>query len=159
MFLPMSWTSPLTVAITILPSARAPLACFSASRKGVRYATDFFMTRALLTTWGRNILPEPNRSPTTLMPDISGPSITSSGRPYFCRASSVSVSTNSSIPRTSACDSRSSTVPFRQASSATGPFSCSFTVCAKAMSRSVASGRRFSSTSSTRSRRSFGISW
>ena len=38
------------------------------------------MARALLTTCGRNILPAPNRSPTTFMPSISGPSITSSGR-------------------------------------------------------------------------------
>src|SRR5437868_10956856 len=41
------------------------------------------MTRADLTTCGRNILPEPNRSPTTFMPSISGPSITCSGRSAF----------------------------------------------------------------------------
>ena len=52
----------------------------SASRYGTRWATAFFMTRALLTTWGRNILPAPNRSPTTFIPSISGPSITSIGR-------------------------------------------------------------------------------
>ena len=63
--------------------ARAPLACFSASRKGVSQATAFFITRALLTTWGRNILPAPKRSPTTFMPAISGPSMTSRGRPSF----------------------------------------------------------------------------
>ena len=57
---------------------------------GSRYATAFFMTRALLTTCGRNILPAPNRSPTTFMPSISGPSMMSSGRGYFCRASSTS---------------------------------------------------------------------
>ena len=34
------------------------------------------MTRADFTTWGRNILPEPNKSPTTFMPSINGPSIT-----------------------------------------------------------------------------------
>ena len=39
-----------------------------------------FIARALLTTCGRNIRPEPKRSPTTRMPSISGPSITSSGR-------------------------------------------------------------------------------
>jgi len=43
---------------------------FSASMNGVRWATAFFITRADLTTWGRNILPAPNRSPTTLMPAI-----------------------------------------------------------------------------------------
>ena len=39
------------------------------------------MTRADFTTCGRNILPSPNGSPTTFMPSISGPSITSIGRP------------------------------------------------------------------------------
>ena len=47
---------------------------------GSRYATAFFIARALLTTCGRNILPAPNRSPTIFMPSISGPSMTSSGR-------------------------------------------------------------------------------
>ncbi len=60
------------------------------SMYGVRCATAFFITRALLTTCGRNILPAPNRSPTTLMPSISGPSITSNGRPSLTRASSAS---------------------------------------------------------------------
>ena len=35
--------------------------------------------QALFTTCGRNILPLPNRSPTTSIPAISGPSITSRG--------------------------------------------------------------------------------
>ncbi len=38
------------------------------------------MTRALLTTCGRNIFPAPNRSPTTFIPSMSGPSMTSIGR-------------------------------------------------------------------------------
>ena len=82
MFLPMSCTSPLTVAVTIVPVAwgTAPPSRFSASMKGTRWATACFMTRALLTTCGRNILPEPNRSPTTFMPSMSGPSITASAR-------------------------------------------------------------------------------
>ena len=51
MFLPMSWTSPLTVAMTILPRARMspPLAAicfFSSSMYGIRWATALFMTRA-----------------------------------------------------------------------------------------------------------------
>ena len=46
----------------------------------MRSATAFFMTRALFTTWGRNIRPDPNRSPTMFMPAMSGPSMTSSGR-------------------------------------------------------------------------------
>ena len=84
MFLPMSWTSPFTVAMTIVPwaSTSSPAArarSRSASMYGSRCATARFITRALFTTWGRNILPAPNRSPTTPMPAISGPSITSSG--------------------------------------------------------------------------------
>jgi len=35
---------------------------------GTRYPTAFFITLADLITWGRNIRPEPNRSPTTDMP-------------------------------------------------------------------------------------------
>ena len=80
MFLPMSWTSPLTVAIRILPAASRGLPSFSASMNGISQATACFITRADFTTCGRNILPEPNRSPTTFIPSISGPSITCSGR-------------------------------------------------------------------------------
>ncbi len=58
---------------------------------GSRYATARFIARALFTTCGRNILPAPNRSPTVFMPSISGPSITSSGRGSFRRASSASI--------------------------------------------------------------------
>ena len=36
---------------------------------------DSFITRADFTTCGRNILPAPNKSPTTVMPSISGPSM------------------------------------------------------------------------------------
>src|SRR6476659_8098896 len=52
----------------------------------MRWATAFFITRADFTTCGRNILPDPNRSPTTFMPSISGPSITSIGRGLSRRA-------------------------------------------------------------------------
>ena len=62
-------------------------------------------------------MPEPNRSPTTFMPSISGPSITSSGRAAVCRASSVSASMKSTMPCTSACASRSATGASRQARS------------------------------------------
>ncbi len=75
------------------------------------------MTRALLTTCGRNILPEPNRSPTTFMPAISGPSMTSIGRGNSWRASSVSATTNWSMPLTSACSSRFSTGQLRHSAS------------------------------------------
>src|ERR687884_552224 len=81
MFLPMSWTSPFAVAMTTLPLVRsASPGCFSASMNGTRWATAFFITRADLTTCGRNIFPAPNSSPTTFMPSISGPSMTSLGR-------------------------------------------------------------------------------
>ena len=95
MFLPMSCTSPLTVAMTTLPLPLrvSPLLAFSASMYGSRYLTARFITRADFTTWGRNILPAPNRSPTIFMPSISGPSMTSRGRANCCRASSVSSST------------------------------------------------------------------
>jgi hypothetical protein len=81
-FLPMSCTSPLTVASTMRPAVFA-LPALSFSMAGCRCATAFFMTRALLTTWGRNILPEPKRSPTWFMPAMSGPSMMESGRGYF----------------------------------------------------------------------------
>ena len=106
MFLPMSWTSPFTVAIRIFPAElRPPVApaAFSASMKGSSTATACFITRADFTTCGKNILPEPKRSPTTFMPAISGPSITSSGRLATRRASSVSASTKSVMPLTRAC--------------------------------------------------------
>ena len=125
MFLPMSWTSPLTVAIRILPAVlRSPLsmplaalASFSASMYGSSPATACFMTRADFTTCGRNILPAPNRSPTTFMPAISGPSMTCSGRSASSRASSVSASMNSVMPLTSAWLMRCSTGHSRQARS------------------------------------------
>ena len=81
------------------------------------------MTRALLTTCGRNILPAPNRSPTTFMPSISGPSITSIGRPprsaISARSSSVSLSTWASMPFTRAWVIRSETGSARHSSSVT----------------------------------------
>ena len=101
MFLPMSCTSPFAVARTIRPArpenppgrgAAASPPGDSASSHGVRCATAFFITRADLTTWGRNIRPAPNRSPTTFIPAISGPSMTSSGRAAARLASSASAS-------------------------------------------------------------------
>ena len=58
-------------AVEALPST------FSDSMIGCKIATAFFMVRAVFTTWGRNILPAPNSSPTWFIPSISGPSITS----------------------------------------------------------------------------------
>ena len=62
------------------PAPRRERSVFSASMYGSRYATARFIARALFTTCGRNIFPEPKRSPTIFIPSISGPSITSSGR-------------------------------------------------------------------------------
>mmetsp|Transcript_151309 Transcript_151309/g.278964 ORF Transcript_151309/g.278964 Transcript_151309/m.278964 type:complete len:233 (-) Transcript_151309:2460-3158(-) len=121
MFLPMSWTSPFTVAIKNLPaqlessspsaSGSLPSAIafclFSSSIKGNKYATAFFMTRADLMTCGRNILPDPKSSPTTFMPFINGPSMTLRGLGTVFRHSSVSPSIYSEIPLTRACVRRS----------------------------------------------------
>ena len=107
MFLPMSWTSPLTVAITM--RAADERSVFSASMYGSRYATARFIARALFTTCGRNIFPAPKRSPTIFIPSMSGPSMTSSGLAAALRASSVSSSMKSTMPWTSACASRSAT--------------------------------------------------
>ena len=79
----------------------ANISFLSVSMKGIKCATAFFITLADLITWGKNILPAPNRSPTTLIPAIKGPSITFKGRGYevlSCLANSVSSTTNLSIP-------------------------------------------------------------
>ena len=44
------------------------LSSLSFSINGIRWPTAFFITRADLITWGRNILPAPNKSPTIPMP-------------------------------------------------------------------------------------------
>ena len=155
-FLPISCTSPLTVAIRTFP--RLLLSALSFSRYGIRYATAFFITRADFTTCGRNILPSPNKSPTTFIPSIKGPSITLNGLSNICLASSVSWSMNSTIPLTKACSSLLVTSIDRQASSTFFSLAFPFTLSAKSKRRSVASSRLFNKTSSTRSRSSLGIS-
>ena len=135
-FFPISCTSPFTVASKILPAAEA--SCFAASMYGVRTATLFFMTRALFTTCGKNILPTPNRSPTMFIPSINGPSMTSNGRGYCCLASSVSASMYSVMPLISACFRRSSTGLLRQASSLSCTLPLALTVSANWISFSVA---------------------
>lgn len=90
MFLPMSWTSPLTVATSTRPALVVPsFRC--ASIRGCRMATAFFIVRAVLTTCGRNIFPAPNSSPTMFIPFIRGPSIMSTAWVYWHAASSRSV--------------------------------------------------------------------
>mmetsp|Transcript_5568 Transcript_5568/g.15658 ORF Transcript_5568/g.15658 Transcript_5568/m.15658 type:complete len:210 (+) Transcript_5568:138-767(+) len=184
MFFPMSWTSPLTVAMRNLPaycessspcaSGSRPCAIklsrFSFSMNGNKYATAFFITRALLITCGRNILPAPNKSPTTFMPCISGPSMTSRVLPPRCsiseRISSVSLSTCSLMPFTNAWVSLSAIGRSRQLFflTATAPpprfrsSMASFSASVAANRRSVASGRRFSTASSHTSRSCGGTS-
>ena len=106
--------------------------------------------------------PAPNRSPTMFMPSISGPSITCSGRPPLARiclvgllgvlddevgdavhqrvATGAATSPALGVPRHS-CFLLSSLAPL-------------LAVSATSTRRSPASGRRFSTTSSTRSRSS-----
>ena len=127
MFLPMSCTSPFAVARTMRPArpekppgldpAPSPAGA-SVSSQGVRYATARFITRADLTTWGRNIRPAPKRSPTTFMPAIRGPSMTSRGRGAARLASSVSSSMWSATPATRACSIRFSTGQVRHSAAA-----------------------------------------
>ena len=179
MFLPMSCTSPLTVAMTILPlglatwPVRFSSATFSASMYGIKCATACFMTRADLTTCGKNILPWPNKSPTTFMPSINGPSMTCMGRPpasaMAARASSVSSTMNSVMPCTMAWLKRFATgvgdsgVP-RHSSVAASFLPPATKLPAISIMRSVAakglfgSIGRLSTTSSTRVRNSSGRS-
>ncbi len=152
----MSCTSPLTVAMMILPLLVEPVRSFSASIYGSKCATASFITRADLTTCGKNILPAPNKSPTTFMPAISGPSITASGglpSPIsVARHSSVSATTNSVMPRTMACSSRLSTGASRQDKSTTCSLAWPLTLPANSTSASPAPGFLLSTTSSTFSR-------
>mmetsp|Transcript_36938 Transcript_36938/g.59360 ORF Transcript_36938/g.59360 Transcript_36938/m.59360 type:complete len:259 (-) Transcript_36938:1212-1988(-) len=179
MFLPMSWTSPLTVAIRNTPALVAspvpPLAKRSSSIKGMRWPTDFFITRADLITCGKNILPAPKRSPTTFMPSMRGPSMICRGLGYAppTRHSSVSATQNSSMPLTSACSRRLPTAWLRHAlvSTLAGPLAppaapflrrahgldLASMVAANSSMRSVALLQRFSSTSSTYPRSSLSI--
>ncbi len=152
MFLPVSCTSPLTVAITICCLISRHLRCgSSASMRGSRYATAFFMTRADLTTCGRNILPAPKRSPTTFMPSISGPSITSRGRRGKL-ARFFGVCVDERIDAMHERDRRARIGSARHArfSTTASPFLDLYR-SAISSRRSVASLRRLSTTSSTRS--------
>src|SRR6478735_658342 len=122
----------------------------------MRWATPCFMTRADFTTCGRNILPAPNRSPTMFMPSMSGPSMTCSGRPplasTFWYISSVSATMWSVRPCTSACARRCSTGSARHSFLRPSSLAAPLALSAISTRRSPASGRRFSTTSSTRSR-------
>jgi hypothetical protein len=156
-----SGASPAASRASASRVASARASAFSSSMKGMSQATARFMTRALFTTWGRNIFPAPKRSPTTFIPSMRGPSMTSMARSAPFRASSVSSSTNSVIPCTRACSSRFATGQLRHARSTFGPVSPEASAPMRSaipVRRSVASGRRFRSTSSTASSSSPGMS-
>ena len=67
-FLPMSWTSPLTVASTIVALLSRADPSALPSMYGSRYATAVFITSADCSTNGSCISPRPKSSPTTRMP-------------------------------------------------------------------------------------------
>ena len=125
---------------------------------GNKYATAFFMTRADFTTCGKNIFPLPNKSPTTFIPVIKFPSITSIGLSASCLACSTSSTIYWSIPFTKArvilfCNGSS-----RHDKSILLSFVFPTTDSAKSSNLSVASSLLFNITSSTRSSKSLGIS-
>ena len=127
-FLPMSWTSPLTVASTMRAFACPVAPAFSMC--GCRIATAFFMTPALCRTNGSCILPSPKRSPTTFMPARRCSLMISSG-PYFsrprlsvpsrslsspsmmCRCSASSTGRSASVLRTSVVSAPSGKSPMK----------------------------------------------
>ena len=75
-FLPISCTSPLTVAKSIFPR---PTSDSSFSICGSRYATAFFITSADCRTNGNCISPLPKSSPTVFIPESKKVLIISSG--------------------------------------------------------------------------------
>lgn len=62
--------TPNNSQLTALAGSPQPFiaSCLSCSMKGIRWPTAFFITLADLITWGKNIFPAPNRSPTMAMP-------------------------------------------------------------------------------------------
>ena len=179
MFLPMSWTSPLTVAIMttgLLPPV-SPALIYGSST-----ATASFITLADFTTCGRNIFPLPKSSPTASIPFISGPSITSTALPHRPRHSRAASRSPSVLPLTSnpvsnssgeSCPSASPEAMAKAGLPADVPFAAETAVPATAeaaeasafvyfpamaTSLSAASSLRSKMTSSTASRSSAGMS-
>ena len=99
MFLPMSWTSPFTVASTTLPLSRGR-AARSLLRLHVRLEVrDGALHHArALHDLRQEHFPGAEEVADDFIPFISGPSITLSGWSARCRASSVSSSMNSTMP-------------------------------------------------------------
>ena len=105
-FLPISCTSPFTVAITIVPFW--PRSFFSIS--GSRYATADFITSADWSTKGSCICPEPKRSPTTFIPSSKIELMISKGE-YCLSASTRSEFIPTLFPSMIRFFNRSSIVP------------------------------------------------
>ena len=63
-FLPMSWMSPLTVPMTIVPICGAPVSASS----GRRISMPAFIALAAISTSGTNSTPSRKSAPTTSMP-------------------------------------------------------------------------------------------
>ena len=148
MFLPMSCTSPWTVAMR---NFGLPPTDSSLSMKGSSTATASRMMRADLTTWGRNILPSAKSSPTRSIPDMSGPSMTATALPSLSRQESVSSFRLCDKPLTTAFESLSSgsaTASETVVRTFWGPLSASISE-AFASSLEVASGSLSKMTSST----------
>ncbi len=93
MFLPMSCTSPFTVAMTISCCVAGPFSLLAsiAARVGHR----LFLSRGRISPPAAGTFSFMNRSLTTFMPSISGPSITHSIRTGGLLAGSSSCSINS----------------------------------------------------------------
>jgi glycosyltransferase involved in cell wall biosynthesis len=107
-------TRPETTAIIVGDGPLLEELRADARALGLSTAVTFAGHQKDVESWLRK--GRPNRSPTTFMPSMSGPSITSSGRSAARRASSVSSTMNASMPSTSACVNRSCTGFSRQAS-------------------------------------------
>ena len=161
MFLPMSCTSPLTVAMRIFPAflCTPPAAFFSASMNGSRYATAFFITRARFHhlrqkhfAGTEQIADDVHAGHERAFDDEQRLAV------FLARFLGVLVNEihDALHQRVAEAFLDRAFAPFVLDGLATSPF-C-FTDSANLMSRSVASGRRLSSTSSTSSSRSLGTS-
>ncbi len=106
-FLPISCTSPLTVARITFPF---PESFSVASIWGSKKATDAFITSALWSTSATISWLSLNKRPTSAIPFISGPLIISNGSSYWAKACSKSGSNPSFVPSTIYIANRSSSV-------------------------------------------------
>ena len=149
-FFPMSWTSPLTVAMTNLGFEPAPLPEFSPIY-GASTSIASLIIFADFTTCGRNIRPAPKLSPTVCIPSIRGPSITATALPSISRHSRTSSRRVAALPFTRASESLAGAGSLSAAAetAALSSLLADVTSCALAISLSVASARLSRMTSST----------